>query len=544
MDNLRLFDECLADRRVAAFLVVGPAGVGKTRLGDECLVRAARGGAPTARAVATRAAASMPLAALVHVFPQEDARDEPASARPSTTDDLPEAVGLYHWSREAIRRRAGGRRLVLFVDDLHLLDTVSLNVLAQHTASGEIFLVATLRSSEPVPELVDGLVSADRAVRVELDVLGRADVDQLLHLVLDGPVTATGSAALWAASQGNVLYLRELLLGAWEDGGLVADNGVWRLTRKLVPGGRLRDLLAARVGAVGDEGLGVLRRLALCEPVGLADLSKQVPTDLLDRLETLGVIEVREDGRRRPVTLAHPLYAQVIGSEMSRVRTDSVLRAEIARLRALGVRRRDDALRVAIWQLEVGEAADAGLLLRAARLSRDAHDFGQVERLARAAVEARGPGDLAAEAGGLLAEAVGHLGRIDEAEKIFARAETHASAPAVRLRIAVLRAVNLAWGLLRPTDALAVLGAARRALPEPERDEAAEVIALVLTLCYRPREAQAVLAGTRAGLDGVTGTVGVLARAVTLALLGRTADATAITGGAVVVTAPSTRRAA
>nr|MDT0667026.1 hypothetical protein [Micromonospora sp. DSM 115978] len=89
-------------------------------------------------------------------------------------------MGLYHWSREAIQRRAGGRRLVVFVDDLHLLDPVSLNVLAQHTATSEIFLVATLRSGEPVPELVDGLLSADRAVRVDLDVLSRDDVDRLL----------------------------------------------------------------------------------------------------------------------------------------------------------------------------------------------------------------------------------------------------------------------------------------------------------------------------------------------------------------------------
>nr|MDT0666751.1 hypothetical protein [Micromonospora sp. DSM 115978] len=149
---------------------------------------------------------------------------------------------------------------------------------------------------------------------------------------------------------------------------------MWRLASKLVPGGRLRDLLAARVNAVGDDGLDVLRRLALCEPVGLAALCAQTSTDLLDRLETGGLIEVREDGRRRPVTLAHPLYAQVIAAQLSRVRSEGVVKAEIDRVRASGMRRRDDALRVAIWQLEVGEPPDAVLLLRAARLSRDTHD--------------------------------------------------------------------------------------------------------------------------------------------------------------------------
>src|SRR4051794_25845934 len=68
-DVLDRFGQALDDRAAGGFLIHGDAGVGKTRLADECLALAERSGAPVGRAVATRTAAALPLGAVAHLLP-------------------------------------------------------------------------------------------------------------------------------------------------------------------------------------------------------------------------------------------------------------------------------------------------------------------------------------------------------------------------------------------------------------------------------------------------------------------------------------------
>ena len=70
---------------------------------------------------------------------------------------------------------------------------------------------------------VAGLWRRDDIVRVDLTELTYDDVDSLLHLALGGPVDRSAVDRVWAASAGNALFVRELVLGAlargvaWQD---------------------------------------------------------------------------------------------------------------------------------------------------------------------------------------------------------------------------------------------------------------------------------------------------------------------------------------
>src|SRR5690242_307981 len=143
-------------------VLVGDAGVGKTRLADEFGRQLAREDRPTYRAVASRALRETPLGALAHLLPPDLS---------GSTDDVPELF------RRALDTFAAGTTPVLVVDDLHLLDTTSLMLITQLVANGLIFFVGTVRVGEAPGDGVDALLRSDRVTRLELDPLGRGDVD-------------------------------------------------------------------------------------------------------------------------------------------------------------------------------------------------------------------------------------------------------------------------------------------------------------------------------------------------------------------------------
>src|SRR6478609_5031101 len=95
-EQLELFTSTLADERAHGFVIHGAAGVGKTRLADQCLALADAAGRNVARATATEGSRMAPLGALAICFrqgsrtsaaiwsPSWQRSDRSCSARPRT----------------------------------------------------------------------------------------------------------------------------------------------------------------------------------------------------------------------------------------------------------------------------------------------------------------------------------------------------------------------------------------------------------------------------------------------------------------------------
>jgi DNA-binding CsgD family transcriptional regulator len=514
-DELDVVERAVATGAANGVVLFGPAGVGKTRLADEMRRQLERAGRTTRRAVASSATAATPFGAVAHLLPSEIAGsgapgDDPADVFRRATDAF----------------AAEGAPPVLVVDDLHLLDATSLALLTQLVANGLVFLIATVRTDELMPDGIETLMRSDRVLRIDLGPLVRDDAETLLHLVLSGPVEGTAMVALWDASGGNVLFLRELVLAARASGALAEIGGVWTVTTALPTTGRLRELLAVRLRLVDPGAQPVLEALACCQRMALDHVAELAPHDALDELERSSLITVVVDDRRRFVILGHPLFGELLRGSLGVLRTRQLLSDEAARVERDGARRREDPLFIASWRLEAGDAADPDLLLRAARLARYAHDFPQVERLARAA-HREVP---SAEAAHLWGEALYERGAFAESEAVLGPADEAAAdardGSQAAIDVANVRAVNLMWGLQRAADALAVRQRARASATSAEADGlllAGE--ASVLTFSGRPADAVAFLAAAAVVDEPRARVARAIAEAPALALTGRTSDA-------------------
>ncbi|MFF4656439.1 LuxR C-terminal-related transcriptional regulator [Streptomyces sp. NPDC001381] len=467
---LDLFTRALRHRRVQGILIHGPAGVGKSRLAEECLIRAERAGFRTAWAVATAAAAGVPLGAMGHLIPAGVDLSDPVAGFAAV------AAGLRH-SEEG--------RLVLLIDDLHLLDSTSVMLVRQLMDSGTVLLIGTVRSGEPF-DLASAFGSGDSIHRMDISPFTEGQVAEVLWGALGRPVSVHSVHELYTASAGNALYLRELVLGALRNGSLTDDGEVWQLAAGWRVGTpRLKELIEARLARATPAGTEALELLALCEPVALADIQAVAGLDELITLERLGYVRVVKEDRRHTALLAHPLYGEALRAAIPELRRRTILLAQAGRVEARGARRQDDLLHIASWRLAATGTADRAQLERAATLARHSHDYPQVVRL----LEALPPAEHTVGNRLLLADALFQSGRPDEAERVLDQAKTLATTEDDRLAVAVAYSVNALWGMAHASRALEAISSSRTDLDSPEATRTLTISeGCIHAVCGRPVE--------------------------------------------------------
>jgi LysR family transcriptional regulator (chromosome initiation inhibitor) len=174
--------------------------------------------------------------------------------------DLGVLLGRYV---RALVEGAGGRPLVVFVDDAHLLDVGSATLVHQLALTRSATVLATVRSGELAPDPVVSLWKDGSAERIGIGVLGDAAIEELLVAVLGGPVDTACVRQLVDRCRGNPLFLRELVTGALDAGALLEAGGLWRLAGTLQPTDRLVELVALRLGDLTDPERCVLELLRL-----------------------------------------------------------------------------------------------------------------------------------------------------------------------------------------------------------------------------------------------------------------------------------------
>jgi ATP/maltotriose-dependent transcriptional regulator MalT len=434
----------------AGLLLAGPAGVGKTRLATECATIADRVGFRCARVLATRAAANVPLGALSPLLPADSRRNNPRG----------------NWLRAAADAIASGPGpLLLVVDDAHLLDNASAMVVQQLAAPDRAFVVLTTRTGLPAPEPLLALWKDAIVERLDLTPLSQKDVDQILDRVLGGAIDGAARLELFQASQGNALFLHELVLGGLDTDILRREQGVWRLMRRLASSPRLVELVQARLVDLDQAERQLLELLALGEPLPWEIVGQFAEPTMVDRLERHGLVQTVQQRNVLLVGLAHPLYGEVLRGQLTALGRMAASRRLAEAAAGLGVDR-VGALPLAVWQLDGGGKVDPAIMVEAARGARRAGNLSLAERLTAAAIDA-GAG---ASAGLLHAKVLSERGWHERAQGLLAELAELAKTEDERAVVAIERSRALLYWLGRGADAAETLERAAGRLSGPHLD--------------------------------------------------------------------------
>ncbi|MEX5720909.1 helix-turn-helix transcriptional regulator [Geodermatophilus maliterrae] len=408
-------------------------------------------------------------------------------------------------------RREQHGRVVVGIDDAHLLDDLSATLVHKLVLTRKASVVLTIRGGARPPDVVAALWKDGLATRVELPPWSRGQVDRLLTAVVHGPVDSRTTEFLWRTSHGSVAHLRELVAAGSGTGRLREVGGVWRWDGDVEPTQRLLDLLQAETGELGPDERAAAELLAVGGPLDLTDLVELTSSEVVASLERRGTVTVERTPHGRTARLTEPLQAIGLRAQLPH----ATARHFRLRLTATASARRwieEDPVRAAELLLQVdGSTVAPDVLVRAARRAGASADHRTAERLARAAL-ARGAGTAASVA---LAEALRWQGRPAEAERAAREAEPGTTTELEQLT--VTRTLNRFYGLSSVEEA--------DAAPGSGNDVVSAVRALLLFSAGRPREALD-LAGDGRSEPG-SRLWACAARTGALAVLGRSEEALA-----------------
>jgi len=463
-DELELAISGLAEH--GCVVLTGAAGVGKTRLAHEVLSRVARTRDRTEWIAATQSAATVPLGAMAHLIPV----DAFGGGRDSTLKGIV----------SALKRENDSGRLILGVDDAHLLDDASATLVPLLARGGSASVVATLRSGERAPDAIVSLWKDGSAPLIALQTLARSEVDGLVSTALDGSVEGATLQFLWQSSGGNALYLREVVLHGLESGALTSQQGLWQWRGALAPGHRLHDLVSARMGTLDDDESAALEFVALGQPLTNAYLRRLGVDDLIGRLERRGLVTSRKRDRVE-VSLAHPLFGEVLRDRMPSARRDEVQLQLADAVEAACDGSPAELFRVALWRVDAGDRGHPRQFGAAARRAMESWEPVVAERLARAALET-GP---EIEAAYLLGESLSEQNRSQEAAEALRSARSLPGPDLIRAAAAAGEVGVLAFQL-------------------GQLDAAEQVLVEALDVIRDP-DARAIVEGARAALRVTTG---------------------------------------
>jgi DNA-binding CsgD family transcriptional regulator len=307
LDVLKAAMSRASEIEASVVLVVGEAGIGKTRLIDEFRAWAEANGADVRAGTCLEVGAGgFPYGPIVEalrpVIRGRSLHDLQALTGPAATElgrlfpEVPLApagqssehssslqpddrspvkmTGRAAHARlfEVILRLVGGlaaeRPQVLVVEDLHWADTSTrelVGFLAHNLRQERVLVIGTFRDelprrSDPLRPFVAQLLRNPRVEYLEIERLTERDVRDLLRAILGTDPDPRLAREIARRSDGNPFFVEELLhasLGGWDAGQMPRT---------------VRELLLARIASLSTDAVAVLRAVAVAGPRAVDDV--------------------------------------------------------------------------------------------------------------------------------------------------------------------------------------------------------------------------------------------------------------------------------
>jgi DNA-binding CsgD family transcriptional regulator len=459
-------------------VIAGAAGVGKTWLAREALRRAEASGERTQWIVGTESAHALPLGAFIGLLGQ------------AMSDPLTNVRRVIN-SFVAQQRRG---RVVVGVDDAHLLDGFSALVVHELAQSGGARLVVTMRTGSEEPDAVTALWKDGLLVRLDLEPLSAAATREVIESTLGGPVDARSAARFRKLTGGNTLFLRQLLTDQVAAGRMRQSAGVWMWDGDVAVSANLSDTVGRQLGRLSPELALVVDTLSQCEPLAVEVLCDLVPRRDLAIAERMGLVSVERTTGGLMARLTHPLFGELRRATAGEMYLSAIRGRLATRLAKNGDADMQATVRRALLSLESDLDPEPELYLESARHAMTLLDLDLADRFATAAARAEARG-----AAGVRAMNLVLLGRGEQAETALRdlvdgpdgqTPEGH--------HWATIRAANLLWMLGKPADASAILDGLASPNSKAPETEAQVAERLAVQACLDAVSSRCGLAAERA----------------------------------------------
>jgi class 3 adenylate cyclase/tetratricopeptide (TPR) repeat protein len=190
--------------------------------------------------------------------------------------------------KRILLRESLNQPLMLVFEDLHWIDEETqafLNLLAEGIANAPVLLLVNYR-----PEYSHTWASKSYYRQLRLDPLGKQGAEEMLSALLsDGPELVPLKRMVLERTQGNPLFMEELVQALFDEGALVR-NGAVKVTKSLsqlrIPP-TVQGILAARIDRLPAEEKDLLQTLAVIGmefPLALIREVVKKPDDELNRM--------------------------------------------------------------------------------------------------------------------------------------------------------------------------------------------------------------------------------------------------------------------
>ncbi|WP_165939769.1 ATP-binding protein [Saccharopolyspora aridisoli] len=253
----------------------GEPGIGKTALLRALLAESERLGCAVHHAAADQLSQRFPLRVLLDCLAVHPKSDDPEvlaiheRLRLASDDRVP---AIAERLISLVEELCAASSVVLAVDDVQWADESSLLVwhrLSRLTEHLPLLLVAAIRPSGSRAEL--GVVRGEdrAAVRISVPPLGEAATAALAAHLTGAAEVGPALLETLGRAAGNPRYVREVVLALARENHLDADGTRAELSLEITDGALPRSLaeaIAARLGFVGSDTIGLLRMAALLSP--------------------------------------------------------------------------------------------------------------------------------------------------------------------------------------------------------------------------------------------------------------------------------------
>ncbi len=389
---------------------------------------------------------------------------------------------IFELLARTLTRIAGGRPLVLFLEELHAAEVSieALQYIVRRLGPTPTLIVATHRSTEvdsrhPLVRMLDSFRGDRRFSSIALGSFSPSEHRLFLETLIGGPGLAESLVQkLYDGTEGNPFFTKEMVRSLLDSGGISKDDtGAWGLAADT---GLSTDSLPATIQQAVEKRIERLPEdmreiLSVASVIGkifdFRDLEvltgeKGDAEDAVDRLVEDGLIEEERESRGDRLTFSSGVVRDVLYAGISRRKRRSLHRKYAEQIEKRHGGRLERVYPQLVYHFSQGDVPDKTVEygLRLARTALDAFSAEEAARSAKTALEFldeewEGERSLEARARILLAEAHrmsgdvdGALKEVESAIKIFEREDQYTDAVA-----GLMMAADTAWQARRIEEA-------------------------------------------------------------------------------------------